>query len=332
MTFTNTYEPQLVDEVLTGVMHGYKNPNAIHNKIAPTVNIDQIAATVIKFTKEEFSLLNLRRAPGENFKELHTSYTSERVALVQYGVAAKVVHEDWRQAKTVNAQLDLQRMAVKRAAAAIEQNLEADTIAMITNPGIYTPNNLVTTAASDQFNNGGSDPERFIDELKLLTLKEVGVEFNKVLLDYDSWKALKYHPIFRDRLKQTTIGQVTLQMVASWFDVDEIIIAKRLRSIDGGALDFFMPRGTMVAWYAPTGSTKDDVGSSFLPAQDADRAVPSAWYRYTLTGHPYVEETYFRKEDRSYLNQIGTETAIVPTGLADDGKVGAAILATNLLA
>ena len=332
MAFTNTYEPQLVDEVLTGVMHGYKNPEAIHNFVAPTVNIDQIAATVIKFTKEEFALMNLRRAPGEHFKELKTSYTSERVALVQYGVAAKVIHERWRQAKTLDAQLDLQRMAVRRAAQALEQNLEADTVAMITNPGIYEAGNVIATAAADQFDNSGSDPERYIDELKLITLKEVGVEFNCLLLDYDSWKALKYHPIFRDRIKNTTIGSVTLQMVADWFEVEEIKVAKRLRSVDGGALDFFMPRGTMVAFYKPSLGASDDLGTSFLPAQDSDRAQPSAWYRYTLTSHPYVEDTYFRREDRSYLNQIGLETALVPTGIGSTGKCGAAVLVTNLVA
>jgi hypothetical protein len=156
-----------------------------------------------------------------------------------------------------------------------------------------------------------------------------------LVIDTGTYNVLKFHPIFRDRIRYTSAGSVNLDMLAAWFDLPRgVMVAQRvfLDQESGDLVDFFTP-GTAVLFYAPEGQmTKDANGATFMPLETSDRGVPSAFYTYQLSGYPVVESERYDPDAKIFLNDVIAEQSVIPVGLGQTGKVGAAFLANSVIA
>lgn len=330
---TTNSQYRVSDPVLTQFIHGYAQANSIAPFIAPVVPVQTRSGKIVKFTKENFAVVSTRRAPGTTIQRVGVNYTNESFYLYQHAVGAEVTEEAFQEALNGEAKLNLREMAATRAMQVILQSWELEVVTVITDGALYEAELNIVTAGPDQFNNAGSDPEVYIQSIKELIRAQVGVYPTRLVMDVESFNALKFHPIFRDRIKYTQTGTVNLDLLASWLDLPGgIQIAARVFLNNENKLQDFMPRGTAVLFYAPEDSSTDPNGASFLPDENADVAEPSAFYTYQLQGTPIAGVERFDDDRRVYVTDVVAEQHIVPVGLGATGLIGAAALITNLLA
>lgn len=319
---------RVTDKVLTNLVHGYANAESVAAFIAPSVTVEQRAGKIIKFTKENFALLNTKRSPGEDLKRITTNYNSENYSLNQNAVSGKVTEEEYEEALSNDARIDLRQTSVYRASEAIMQSWENDVIQEITNPSKYETACVQTLAGTDQWSNSSSDPEKIITDAREAVRSQIGLYPNSMILGPKVYRALRNHPIFRDRIKYTSTGSVNTDMISQWFDLSRgVKVASRvyLDPVTNLLKDFLDDK--VVVFYNPEGG----YDRGFLPANGSDRAKPAFAYTYTLRGYPIVTTQRFDENSRSYISDVILEHGLVMTGLGATDKVGAGFLLQDVI-
>ena len=93
-----------------------------------------------------------------------------------------------------------------------------------------------------KWDDASSDPENDVATGKETVLKNTGFEPNKLVVSHAVHRALKRHPLIKDRFKYTSSESITVGMLAAFFEVDEYEIAKSVYATnnEGGtaAMDF----------------------------------------------------------------------------------------------
>lgn len=325
------------DPVITQVVHGYVQADSIADFVAPVVPVDVRAGKIIKFGKEQFVVTDTRRAPGSLIQRVGSTYAYENFILQQHAVSGTVTEEEYQEAINGEARVDLRANAALRAANAIAQDWEAEVIERITNANAYETSNKAVLAGTAQFSDPGSDPEKTVQAWKEAVRAQVGVYPNSAVISSDVFNALKFHPVFRDRVKYTSQASINLEMLATWLDLPGgIKVAQRVK-VDPATntLVDMMPAGTMVLFYKNSlglvEANSGRPGTIFTPANGADRAMPSFAYTYQLRGYPVATKERFNEDHRVYLTDIIAEQQIVLTGLGNTGLVGAGFLATSVV-
>jgi hypothetical protein len=111
----------------------------------------------------------------------------------------------------------------------------------------FTPSTLWSTA--------GSDPVDDIEKLKASVKAKTGFTPNRLLLSYDVVQALKSNASILDRIKYTQRGIVTVELLASLFDIEKVLVAAAVQnSAAEGAtasMDFMIKNRGLLA-YAPS--------------------------------------------------------------------------------
>lgn len=322
------------DPVITQVVHGYMQANSIAPFVAPVVTVEARGGKIIRFGRENLVLENTKRAPGTRIGRVHTSFSNDQFSLLQYARSGAVTAEEYEEAINGDAQIDLRTKAALRAAQAIEQDWENDVISAITNASLYETSCTEALAGTAKFSDSSSDPEVTVQSWREAVRSQIGVYPNSAVISTDVYNALKFHPIFRDRIKYTSNASVTLDMIANFFELERgIRVAQRVK-VDPLTNQFvdMMPDGLFVLFYSPQDATNStDYGTVFTPSDGADRARPSFAYTYQLRGYPIGAVERFDEDERVFLTDIIAEQQIVLTMQGATDKVGGGFLGTAVV-
>lgn len=318
------------DPVITQIVHGYCQADSIAPFIAPVVNVNTRAGKVIKFSKEQFALINTRRAPGTNIQRVGTTYGNEAYVLGQHALASEVTEEDYQEALNGDAKIDIRSQAALRTTEGVMLSWEKEVIDTIIDPAQYEANNQEVLSGTAQFSDPSSDPEATVQAWKEAIRAQVGCYPNSMVISTDVFTALKFHPIFRDRVKYTSAASINLDMLATWFELPRGIRVAQKVVLDQatGLLTDIMPSGTAITFYSPEGG----VGDGFMALPGADKAKPSFAYTYQLSGYPIATPERFNDDRRVYITDIIAEQSFELTGLGANDLVGAGFLATDVVA
>lgn len=132
-----------------------------------------------------------------------------------------------------------------------------------------------TTSNFRQWNDVASTPIEDIDGEIIAVLEKTGQRPNKLVVGAKVWLALKNHPDILDRIKHTQTGVVTQGLVASLFDLDEVLVCYAVENegLEGAtdSMDFVVgEKAALLAHCASSPGLK----------------VPSAGYKFSWTGMP----------------------------------------------
>lgn len=323
------------DPVITQIVHGYVQADSVADFLGPVVPVDVRAGKVIKFGREQFAVLDTRRAPGTDILQVGSTYGFDSFILNQHAAAGKVTQEEYEEAINGEAKVDLRANAAKRAAETIAQSWEAEVISEVTNAADYEASCQAVLSGTAQFSDPGSDPEATLIEWKEAVRSQIGIYPNSAVISADVFNALKLHPTFRDRVKYTSIASINLDMLATWFDLPGgIRVAQRVKYDPATKTqeDMF-PAGTMLVFYRPefAMTNASQTRATFMPVNGADKAVPSFAYTYQLRGYPIAQTERFEERNRSYYTDIIAEQRFVKTGLGANGLVGSGFLASDVV-
>lgn len=220
-----------IDRALTNISVAYMQDanNFIADKVFPTIGVQKQSDTYFQYQKEDFfrdeaqlRAKGTESAGGDYDVELADPYFARKYAF----------HTDVNEEDRVNADDPLkpdqdatefvsQKLLLRR------ENMWAQNFFKT---GIWGRElqGVDTTGADEtqtlQFNDPTSDPIKLITDENTKMAEETGQKSNTLVLSPYVVNALKNHPDIIDRIKYTQKGIVTLDLLASIFEVDHVYV------------------------------------------------------------------------------------------------------------
>jgi hypothetical protein len=222
-----------VDGLLTNISVAYmQDPNHfIADKVFPIVPVQKQSDLFRTYTKADFLRIDSKRlGPGAMAVESGFGLSTTQYSCDYWALAAM---------------LDEQTMAnfdgPDDLAEAHSQNLMNDLLMQRENrwmTAFFATSiwgTTLTTPAADRWSTSTSDPKALVNTGKETILGSTGKLPNTLVLDYRVFTSLTEHPLVRDQFKYTSAQSITENMLAGFFDVERVFVAKAVRnsSIEG---------------------------------------------------------------------------------------------------
>ncbi len=293
---------RVVDPILTTVAQGYRNSELVFPSLFPVVPVDQRGGKIIQFGREDFRLYNTARAPGAATKRLEVGYSGTAFSLNDYSLEGKVPFESMQEANAVPG-IDLGKVAVMKVQNVIQLGNEVMAATIATTAGSYQAANKVTLSGTSQWSDysGTSDPSKDIQTAIEAVRTAVGKRPNTVVLGPKVWSALKQHPKIIDRIKYTGRDSITLEMLATLWDVKRVVVGDAIYEDAAGAIQDVWGKYVVVAYTDVSGLN--------------DGGLPSYGYTYRLRNYPLVEVPYQDRNAKSWIYPVTDSLAPVAASI-----------------
>ena len=295
VTQMTTAQARVIDPILTTVAQGYRNSALVYRSLFPVVPVGQRGGKIIQFGREDFRQYAAGRAPGSATKRVQFGYAGDPYSLSSYSLEGVVPLENMQDASVVPG-IDLGRNAVIKTQNAIQLGNEITAAGIATNAATYAAANKITLAGTSQWSDhtsGVSSPSNDVQTAIDAVRASCGLRANTVVLGPKVWSAIKQHPAIIDRIKYTGRDSITLQMLASLWDVQNVAVGDALYEDATGNLVDVWGKYVVVA-YTELGGI-------------ADQGLPSYGYTYRLQGYPIVEMPYQDRNAKSWIYPVTDE-------------------------
>ena len=147
-------DARVVDQVLTTVARGYQNGSHAWPLVFPVVRTGQRAGQIIEFRAEDFSAVDVRRAPGESRREVQYGYAGKPYATEQRALDGLVPVEVLEDAR-VSPGIDHQQLAVRRTMSVVSLQIELAAARLATDVTTYASDHHVTLSGGGGGGGGG---------------------------------------------------------------------------------------------------------------------------------------------------------------------------------
>jgi hypothetical protein len=312
-----------INAPLSNVSVAYlQDPNDfIARKVFPVVPVAKQSDLYWKFSKSDTRRTDVkRRAPGT--KAAGTSWKNLTDSYFAYPYS---VRKDLDDQTTANADSmwNLEKISTENLTNQLLINQDIEWSAKYFTTGVWTgvggtdQVGVATAPAANQFqqwDQAGSDPVGDVANWHIRFRETNGRKPNKMVLGADVMRILKQHPDIIDRIKYTQKGIVSEDLIATLFDVDEILVAyapytsvaeiNDAKAQDAAATySYITNTKAALLCYSPTG-----------PALQ----TPAAGYTFAWTGL-YAGNSAGIKVKRFRLEEI--ESNVIEASMAYDMKV-----------
>jgi hypothetical protein len=275
-----------LDKALSNISIGYQNADLIADQIFKPVPVDKQSDRYYVYGKEMFRLNDDRRAPGTSANEITytlsiDSYFSEGHALRHF-----IPDEEIQNADEV---FQLEADSTALVSQGILMNKEADAAAKLLDSSNYDSSLVTATGGGGQpkkWSADDSDPVVDIEAAKVRIHKISGLIPNTLILSYPVYSRLRVHPKLLSYFHLTNVSIVPLAMMKEFFDIENILIGKALKSTTldmakgNDTLGYIWGKSAVLA-YIPTAAARKTpaIGYSFMWNKDGAGAVQvRRWY------------------------------------------------------
>lgn len=293
-------QARVIDPVLTTHVQGFKHPKRVGKVLFPGVPVDTQAGKVIEFGKESFMLYNAKRAPGANTGRIDFGYLGRPYELDQDALESKVPREIAREADKV-PKIDLGMRATDVVMKTLTLALEYEQAQLATNTDSYKPSNKVALAGTDQWTDkNASDPIANVETAREAVRSAIGFYPNVGVIGPKPYSAAKQHPKIVERFKFTSSESITVQMLASLFELERLEIGEAVVADDAGVFSDVWGNSLVLA---------------YAPQEPSGMEEPSFGYTYELEGHPFAERPYYEGPVKSWIYGVTYERSPEITGI-----------------
>lgn len=298
----NGSQLRVVDPILTQHARGYTNASFIGHFLFPEVDMPTRAAKRIEFDRSSFRRRRTRRAPGAAIAALEFGYEGKAVSLHQEALSAITPIEFQQEAQEVPG-IDLQQLGVDTVLAVIAMEKEIQQAGVARNAASYAAGNKAVLTGSDKFSDPTCDTLVPILDAKETIRSRLGRRPNTLVITGGLVTDLQKNEKIREHFKHTTSSTITIPMLQSYYDVEQVVAGDGIYDDDAGPHDIW-GNDAILAWVPP-------VGQRQMP-------LPSYGYTYRLRGHPFVEPARWDGDIRSWKNDVLDEFSAELVG-ADAG-------------
>lgn len=216
-----------VDAPLTDFSIAYlqSQDDFIATKAAPIVLVDKQTNKYFKFDKDAW----LRDEAKQRKSSEETAGSGYTLSTDSYSCDLFGFHKDIDDFDRRNADspLDLDVAATEFVTQVLMLRQEVQWVTDCFGTGIWGTD-LTPTALWDNY--AGSDPRDDIDTAKRTIKLNTGQNANVLIAGYQVYQKLRRHPDVVDQFKYTSPDSVTVQAMARFFDLDQILIAGAVKN------------------------------------------------------------------------------------------------------
>jgi len=254
-----------VDAILTNISVAYIQEQAayIASRVFPIIPVEKQSDKYFTYTKGDWFRDEAQlRAPAT--ESAGSGYT---LATSTYSTQVYAFHKDVDDQVRANADTPLNpdRDATQFVTQRMLMRQEVQWTSDFFTTGVWANDVTPSTLWS---NYTSSDPIGDIEAGKATMLNNTGFLPNTMVMGYEVFRQLRHHPDIVDRVKYTSAENVTEDILARYFGVDRILVARAIRNTgaEGAANSFSNIAGKNAALYyvAPTpGLLTPSAGYSF---------------------------------------------------------------------
>lgn len=212
-----------LNPILTGVANQFMRDPAgfVGTRVCPPFAAALQAAAYYLFTAAELAqTANLaKRAPGTPYQRIKRTLSNDSYACENYGIEAPVPDED---RKKYAAFFDADMSAVRQIIDTLRVNHEQRVYAQVTDPTVPTAAILIP------WNDGASNPRADVDAAREHIRQNIGLQANILVLTQAMLNTLAIHPKLVDLFKYTRPGVLNEEILAAYFGIDEVAIARNV--------------------------------------------------------------------------------------------------------
>ena len=254
-----------VDAILTNISVAYIQDQKayIASQVFPTIPVEKQSDKYFLYSKGDwFRDEAQKRAPAT--ESVGSGYS---LSTSTYSADVYAFHKDVDDQVRANADspLNVDRDATEFVTQRMLMRQEVQWTSDFFTTSIWGTDKTVDNLWSDYT---ASDPIGDVETGKATILNSTGYLPNTMVLGYDVFRQLRHHPDIVDRVKYTSAENVTEDILARFFGVDRILVARAIRNTgrEGAANAFSNIAGKNCALYyvAPTpGLLTPSAGYSF---------------------------------------------------------------------
>lgn len=242
-----------VDAILTNISVAYIQEQAayIASRVFPLIPVEKQSDKYFTYTKGDWFRDEAQlRAPAT--ESAGSGYT---LATSTYSTQVYAFHKDVDDQVRANADTPLNpdRDATQFVTQRMLMRQEVQWTSDFFTTGVWANDVTPSTLWS---NYTSSDPIGDIELGKATMLNNTGFLPNTMVMGYEVFRQLRHHPDIVDRVKYTSAENVTEDILARYFGVDRILVARAIRNTgaEGAANSFSNIAGKNAALYyvAPT--------------------------------------------------------------------------------
>ena len=277
----------------------------------PVVNVDKQSGVYPTITQADWLRRpqSTVRAPKTSPRRVQFSTSSDSFNAINYALAGDNSIEDLANAdRSLMLRRNTARFVVGQLAMDMEVRI-ANKVTSITNIG-----SGVQLAAGSRWSNfSNSDPISDITTGHAFIRDNTGLRANSLLLDYNTWKIVRRHPVLLDLYKYTDGGFLSDAQLREVFEVQRILIADAIQesALEGGTSSITNIWGNVALL-------------SYVEAAAAapETATFGLGFRWTPEGAPAPMQA------RTYMDpDPGKKAEVVEVGYYQDEKIVARNLA-----
>ena len=271
---------RVVDPVLTNLSVGYSNADLVGDVLFPFVPVDKEGGKIPKFGKEAFKIYNTERALRAKSNRINPEdVDSVTVSLDEHDLEYPI---DYRESD--EAAFPLEAHATHVVTEGIRLRHEKKVADLAQNTANYAASNKIVLAGTSRFTDkANSDPIGVFEDGKEAVRGKIGKYPNTAVIGAASWKAIKQHPQFLERIKYSMKGVLTVELLKEILEVERIVVGRAVYSSDTGTFGDLWGDNIVLAYVAPNRS-----GAERTPYE------PSFGYTLRKKGMPQIDK---RTED-----------------------------------
>lgn len=211
-----------IDAALTNLSVAYKNNDYIAELIAPRVAVRKQSDRYYIYDAERESIRATQdlRAPGSLAGEVDYTLSTDSYYCNDHALASAVADEERENADPV-IQPDIDRTEFLTERILLNQEIAVEELLRDS-----TDINEKLLGPGAEWNDPGSDPVADVQEARLAVFSQCQRRANVMVLPYHVYETVRNHPAVVDRIKYSTQGIVTPDLLAQVFDVDRVLVPR----------------------------------------------------------------------------------------------------------
>lgn len=211
-----------IDRALTNISVAYmQGADAfIADKVFPIIRVQKQSDVYFEYSKAD----NFRNEVQERGRGAESAGGNWNARIADpYYCRKYAYHYDITEEERVNYDkpLDVERDTVEWLGHKMLLKREIDFASKFFKTGVWKTD---TNKASDKWSSQTSDPVKDVNDAMLQMAEETAVKPNFAIMSPDVFYALKNHEGIMDRIKYTQKGIITLDLIASLFELDRIFV------------------------------------------------------------------------------------------------------------
>lgn len=292
-------QARVIDPILTAVARGYESQfPLIADLLFPIIPVNARGGTITTFGREQFQVIDSRRAPGADTKSISIGYGKSTFALVDNRLMGKVPLEDMEEANAVPG-IDLGSFAVSTVQdnMSLERELHSATLARAA--GAYADSNKATLSGANLWTHADSNPFAVVEAGKEAVRKKIGRRPNLLELGPTVLTALRNHPLVMGKIS-TSSDRVpaTLAQLQLMFDIERIVEGQAIQDVNNTFVDIW---------------GNDAILAYVTPKSMQAKGSQNYGYTYQLASRPIVEEAYLDRGKNSFMYPVSDASQAVLT-------------------